>query len=230
MSLLVEEVPGQIWVQERRLWFGGVRLRSRTTIVRLSDGRLWVHSPAEPTPEACGELDRLGEVAWIVVPNRFHHLNAAAMKNRYPGAQVVAPLSAKSRNDAVVLDHDISSPTLDALFPDLRSAPLRGVPFLEETTFFHQPSRTLIGADLMMTGSAKDHWTWRWVARVLGQYGTFKAPPDVRMHTKPGPDLRESLAALMSLPMERILVAHSDAIRERPVEQLAAAWQFALAK
>jgi hypothetical protein len=49
------------------------------------------------------------------------------------------------------------------------------------------------------------------------------------MHTKAGPELRESLEALMSLPIARILVAHSDAIQERPVEQLAAAWQFALA-
>jgi hypothetical protein len=206
-----------------------VRLRSRTTIVRLGDGKLWVHSPGEPTPEVCAEFDRLGEVAWIVVPNRFHHLNAAPMKKRYHGAQVIAPLSAKARNDAVVLDHDISSPTLSVLFPELRSAQLDGVPFLEETAFFHQPSRTLIAADLMMTGCAKDHFTWRWVARLLGQYGTFKAPPDVRLHTKPGLELRESLEALISLPMERILVAHSDAIQERPAEQLAAAWKFALA-
>lgn len=228
MSLLVEEVPGHIWVQQRSLWFGGVRLRSRTTIVRLGDGKLWVHSPAPPTPEVCGELDRLGEVAWIVVPNRFHHLNAAPMKVRYPGAKVVAPLSARARNDALVVEHDIASPTLGALFPELRSTQLTGVPFLEETTFFHEPTRTLIGADLMMTGCAKDHWSWRWVARLFGQYGNFKAPPDVRMHTKAAAPLRESLQSLLSLPMERILVAHSDAIQERPAEQLAAAWKFAL--
>jgi hypothetical protein len=228
MTSLAEQVPGQIWVQERGVWFGGVRLRSRTTIVRLGDGKLWLHSPAEPTPEVLGELDRLGEVAWIIVPNRFHHLNAPAMKKRYPNAQIVGPVSVKPRNKTLVLDHDISSPTLGALFPELRSAQLTGVPFLEETTFFHEPSRTLIGADLMMTGCAKDHWSWRWVSRLFGQYGTFKAPPDVRMHTKASPDLRESLQALMSLPMERILVAHSDAIEERPIEQLSRAWQFVL--
>src|SRR5678815_6137119 len=84
MTGLQELSPGGIWIGERKLWFSGVRLRSRMTVVRLADGRLWVHSASEPTPELCVELDRLGPVSWVVVPNRFHHIHAAAMKARYP--------------------------------------------------------------------------------------------------------------------------------------------------
>lgn len=228
MTNLMEEVPGRIWAQERNVWFGGVRLRARTTIVRMNDGKLWVHSPAEPTTEVCRELDRLGEVAWIVVPNRFHHLHAAAMKSRYPRATIVGPSAVQSRNRAVVVELDIADPRLASSLPEFRMVPLAGVPFLEETAFFHEPSRTLIAADLMISGCRKDHWTWRWVSRACGQYGRFKLPPDVRVNTRRGPELKQSLDAMMSLPVERILVAHSDPIEERPLEQLATAWRFAM--
>lgn len=228
MALLRQEVLGQIWVQERSLWFGGVKLRSRSTVVKMQNGSLWLHSPAEPTAELCRELDALGDVAWIVVPNRFHHLHAASLKAKYPRAQIIAPASVRARNSAVIIDHDIGNAGRDGGLSEFRPLALSGVPFLDETLFFHEPSQSLIAADLMMCGDPKDHWTWRWVSHAFGQYGKFKLPPDVRMHTKPSPELRASLDALLKLPMARILIAHSDTIHDRPAEQLGLAWDFAM--
>jgi hypothetical protein len=225
-SALQELSAGGIWIGERTLWFSGVRLRSRMTVIRLANGRLWIHSASEPTPELCAELDRLGEVRWIVVPNRFHHIHAAAMKAHYPGAQVVGPASAALRNKSVVLDVAIDDERLPSLVPELSPVALRGVPFLDETVFFHAGTRTLIGADLMMCGCPSDHWTWRWASRVCGQYQRFKAPPDVRWKTRGGPLVHQSLDDLAKLPVERILVAHSDPIEDRPLEQLEGAWRF----
>src|SRR5690349_9607820 len=102
MSVLQELSADGIWIAERKLWFSGVRLRSRMTVIRLADGRLWVHSAAEPTPELCAELDRLGPVSWVVVPNRFHPNHAAAMKARYPDAQVIGPASAITRTRTLI--------------------------------------------------------------------------------------------------------------------------------
>ena len=228
MTVLREELPGQIWVQERNLWFGGVQLRSRSTIVKMSGGALWVHSPGPPTAEICRELEAIGEVAWIVVPNRFHHLHAAALKKKYPGAKLVGPSSVRTRNREVIVEHDLADPSLGAKLPGFRIVPLAGVPFLDETTFFHEPSQTLIATDLMMCGGPKDHWTWRWASRIWGQYRKLKLPPDVRMRTRRGKELSAALDEMMKLPIARILVAHSDPIEERPVEQLGAAWRFAL--
>jgi hypothetical protein len=225
---LRELSPGGIWLSERHLWFGGVRLRSRMTVVRLADGRLWVHSASEPTPGLCAALDRLGEVSWVVVPNRYHHIHAGAMKARYPDAQVIGPASAKVRNDSVALDVAIEDERLRALVPELSPVALRGVPFLDETLFFHAKTRTLIAADLMMCGCPADHWTWRWASHVCGQYLRYKAPPDVRWHTRAGPIVRQSLEEIAKLPLERILVAHSDPVEDRPGEQLEEAWRFAL--
>jgi hypothetical protein len=222
-------VPDSIWVTERPIWFGGVRLRSRTTVVRLSGDALWVHSPCPPTDDVCAALDVLGEVRWIVVPNRFHHLQTPATAARYPNALVVGPKSAVARNPQVSLATGADDPAYLRSTPELNSIPLRGVPFLDETVFFHPASGSLIAADLLLSACARDHWTWRIAARIFGRYGKVRTPPDVRMHTRASTAVAESIAQLRALPLQRILVAHADPITDRPGQQLAEAWDFAIA-
>jgi hypothetical protein len=175
----------------------------------------------------CAALDALGAVAWVVVPNRFHHLHAAATVARYPRARLVGPASVTARNREVAPQLGFDDGALREAVAELTPIPLEGVPFLDETLFFHRASGTLISADLLMSGSACDHWTWRSVARVCGQYGRPKPPPDVRLHTRRGEAVRRSIAQLALLPLEQIFVAHSDPIVERAVEQLSAAWRCA---
>ncbi len=219
-------VPDCIWVTERPVWFGGVRLRSKTTVVRLAGGALWVHSPCPPTDGVCAALDALGEVRWIVVPNRFHHLQTPATAARYPRARVVGPKSVQLRNRQVPSPLGTDDPVYVGATPELSSIALRGVPFLDETVFFHAASGSLIAADLLISCCARDHWTWRAAARVWGRYGKISTPPDVRMRTRASPAVAESIAQLRALPIQQILVAHADPITERPVQRLAEAWDF----
>lgn len=60
--------------------------------------------------------------------------------------------------------------------PELTPIPMRGVPFLDETVFFHRASGSLIATDLLISCCARDHWTWRMAARVWGRYGKVKTP------------------------------------------------------
>ena len=48
MSYKIDEyIPGKIYIVEYPIRFAGMDLFSRMTIVRLSDGKLWVHSPSK---------------------------------------------------------------------------------------------------------------------------------------------------------------------------------------
>jgi hypothetical protein len=221
-------VPDSIWVTESQVWFSGIRQRARTTVVRLAGGALWVHSPCTPSDDVCAALDRLGEVRWIVVPNRFHHLQTPATAARYPNAIVVGPKSAEARNPQVSVNMSADDPAYVRATPELTSIPLTGVPFLDETVFFHPATGSLIAADLLMSACARDHWTSRVAGRIFGHYGKVKTPPDVRMHTRASTAVAESIARLRALPLQRVLVAHGDAITERPVQQLVEAWRFAI--
>lgn len=221
-------VPESIWVTEHPVWFSGLRQRARTTIVRLTGGALWVHSSGPRTDEVCAALDALGEVRFIVVPNRYHHLQAPATAARYPNALVVGPKSAVVRNPRVSLNLGVDDPAYIEATPELTPIPLGGVPFLDETVFFHQASGSLIAADLLMSACARDHWTSRVVGRVLGHYGKVRTPPDVRWNTRANAEVVASIEQMRALPLNRILVAHADPITDQPAEQLARAWSFAI--
>jgi hypothetical protein len=110
---------------------------------------------------------------------------------------------------------------------ELDAIPLDGCPFLDETVFFHRPTGTLLGADLLISACARDHWSWRWAGRLTGRYDKIGAPPDVRAKTKPSDAAARSIDRLAALPLKRILVAHADAIEDRPAEKLVDAWRFA---
>ena len=227
-SIFEVVVPDFIWVTQRPVWFSGVRLRSRTTVVRLSGDALWVHSPCAPTDEVCAALDALGEVRWIVVPNRFHHLQAPATAARYPKAVVVGPKSAQSRNPHLRLTMSADDPTYVGATPELTSIQLGGVPFLDETVFFHPATGSLIAADMLMSACARDHFTWRIAARIFGRYGKVGTPPDVAWNTRANAAAALSIAQIGALPLQRILVAHADTITDAPAQKLAKAWAFVI--
>ncbi len=100
-SVLTAVVDDKIWSLDRPVWFGGVRLRARTTVVRLDDGSLLLHTPAPPTDALAEQLRALGPVRWLVVPNCWHHLGAPAAAAHFPEAQVVGPASALEQEQGV---------------------------------------------------------------------------------------------------------------------------------
>jgi hypothetical protein len=80
---------------------GGIFLR-KMTLVRLADGRLAIHS-AIPLYEAdMQEIERWGEPAFCIIPNRRHRLDAPAFKQRYPKLMVLCPMATRRHAERVV--------------------------------------------------------------------------------------------------------------------------------
>lgn len=225
-SALTAVVDDKIWTLDRPVWFGGVRLRAHTTVVRLDDGSLLLHSPAPPTDALAEQLRALGPVRWLVVPNCFHHLGAPAAAAHFPEAQVVGPASALSRNRALRLHVDIHDAQFGEQVPELEALPLLGVPFLDETVLYHRPTQTLLGADIILCAGAKDHWTWRWAARITGCYERVRVPPDVRKTMLDKTAAARSIHAMLERPARRLIVGHADVIEEGCRDRLARAWQL----
>jgi hypothetical protein len=225
MSALTDVVDGKIWALDRSVWFSGVRLRARTTVVRLDDGSLLLHSPAPPTDALAEQLRALGPVRWLVVPNCFHHLGTPAAAAHYPEAQVVGPASALHRNKALRLHMDIRDSQFGEQVAELEALPLLGVPFLDETVLYHRPTQTLLGADIVLCAGAKDHWTWRWAARITGCYERLRVPPDVRKKILDRSAAARSIHAMLERPAQRLIVGHADVIEEGCRDRLARAWR-----
>jgi hypothetical protein len=221
---LTEIVDGRVWATERPVWFGGVRLRARTSVIRLDDGRLLVHCPAPPSNGLAERMAELGEVSWLVVPNCFHHLGTPAAAAAFPGAKVVGPESAAARNPALRIDVDIRQ--LAEAVPELALFPLDGVPFLDETLLYHRPTQTLFGADVVLHADENDHWSWRWAARITGCFERVRVSPDVRKKIVDKEAASRSLRALQGLPVKRLVVGHGAVIDDAPLERLFEAWRL----
>ena len=225
-SALTPVVDDRIWSLDRPVWFSGIRQRARTTVVRLDDGSLLMHSPAPPTDALTEQLQTLGHVRWLLVPNCFHHLGTPAAAARFPDAQVVGPASALLRNKALRLDMNIGDARFWEAVPELEALPLLGVPFLDETVLYHRPTKTLLAADLVVCAAPEDHWTARWAGRVFGFYERVRVPPDVKHKILDKAAAARSLRAMLERPAERLIVAHADVIEKGCLEHLAAAWRL----
>lgn len=226
MTALTRVVDDKIWTFDRPVWFSGIRQRARTTVVRLDDGNLLVHSPAVPSAALAEELRALGPVRWLVVPNCFHHLGTPAAAAHFPEAQVVGPASALARNKALKIHLDIQNGEFAEQVPELAGLPLRGVPFLDETVLYHRPTQTLLGADVVLCADAKDHWTCRFAARITGFYGRVRVPPDVRGKIPDKAAAARSIQAMLEHPAQRLIVGHADVIEAECLERLAQAWRL----
>lgn len=225
-SSLSEIVADRLWAWDRPVWFSGIRQRVRTTVVRLDDGSLLLHSPAPPSDGLAESLRALGAVRWLVVPNCFHHLGTPTAAACFPEAKVVGPASALPRNKALKLQMDIVDAEFREQVPELEALPLAGVPFLDETVLYHRPTQTLLGADIVLCAAAKDHWTCRFAARVTGFYDEVRVPPDVRKKIPDKAAAARSIRAMLERPARRLIVGHADVIEDGCRDQLARAWRL----
>src|SRR4051812_25680633 len=63
--------------------------KRRMTLMRLKAGDLLVHSAIRLKEEDYSWIDRLGEVKYVIVPNRFHCSEAHHYLKKYPGAKLL---------------------------------------------------------------------------------------------------------------------------------------------
>src|SRR5688572_21155651 len=107
-GLLTAVVDDKIWTLFRPVWFGGVRLRARTTVLRLDNGSLLLHSPAPPTDALAEQLRGLGLVRWQrtgrapltspAAPRGFHLWPHRGSRSGSTGARARRRLSATPRS------------------------------------------------------------------------------------------------------------------------------------
>src|SRR5688572_4130223 len=91
----LEQVNANLWVVEGKL--PGQPIGRRMAVIRLADGRLVVHSAVALELAAMAELDALGPVGFIVVPNGLHRMDAPRFRARYPQARLLCPPGARAR-------------------------------------------------------------------------------------------------------------------------------------
>jgi len=201
---------------------------TRMTVIRLSDGSLFLHSPIRLDDGLRRELDELGEVRAIVAPNKAHHLFVGDCCAAYPNAKLYGalglPLKRKDLNFAGMLG-DEPRPEWRG---DIEQRTVRGMPMLNEVAFFHPSSRTLILTDLVFNVSKDRLWGIPIVSHLMGARGRFGPHRFVRWMIRDQQAARESLGFIMRWDFDRVIVAHGDVLGSGGHQKVRNAFSFIL--
>ena len=216
-----------LWVADRSLVVApGQDIGTRMTVVRLSDGGLWLHSPVAPDEGLRRELDEIGPVGAIVAPARGHTLYVQAFREAYPDASVwVAPgLLKKCPHFAPAdeLNDAVPAPWSGVLEQHL----VRGVPFMNEVVFLHPASRTLILTDLAFNVPERDRGNARlfyWLTGAVGRFGPHRI---IRFAVRDKAATRRSIDRILEWDFERVTVTHGDVLEHGGPDALRRAFSY----
>ena len=206
----------------------GIPFTTRMTVLRLDAGLL-LHSPTPLSPDLTHELARLGQVRWLVAPNRLHRTWIEPWAAAFPEAEVfLAPrarLPQGAERRALRLGRRDGYPW-DA---ELRTLPVRGH-YMTEVVFFHIASRTLVLTDLFENVEPRrvgSPWL-RWLMRIGGVAAPHGGLPRDLRATFPRAGLKLAVEEMIAWNPERILLAHGQWIDRGGAAALATAFRWLL--
>ncbi len=154
----LKQVGEDIWIVDgpivkMALYGISIPFPTRMTVVRLSNGDLWCHSPTELTLELKAQIDSLGSVRHLISPNKIHYVHIGAWASAYPEAIAWASPGVRDRAAHQKIEVAFEAELADEPPPqwgeDLDQLIFRGSRVMDEVVFFHRKSATLILTDLI---------------------------------------------------------------------------------
>jgi len=207
----VEQLADNLWRVQGAL--PGMSLRRTMTIVRRADGTLLLHSPIALDDARRGELEALGSIAVVVVPNAGHRLDAPAYKARYPHLVTFCPRGGRKKIEEVV--------AVDGTYEDyaddgtIRFETLDGVGEAEGAMLVRSSDgTTVVLNDVVMNMDTKRDVVGYLFTTVMGSAPGPRVSRLVRLlFVKDQPALRRHLERLAATPdLRRLIVAHEKVV------------------
>jgi len=234
MTYKIEEyIQDKIYIVEYPIRFAGMDLFSRMTIVKLGDSKLWVHSPSKVDAELKAGLDELGEVAYIIAPGNYHHLNVVDFQSAYPNAETYLCPSLESKRSDLEFDWILGNRCDPRWEQAFEQVVVQGTRFINEVAFFHQSTRTLILVDLIE--NIGDDYTHEaglllqfWWKVVLNMWNNPKAAPEYQLGWGNKAVVKKSLNGILDWDFDKIILAHGNLIENDARAVAAKAWEKVL--
>ena len=230
---LEEYVHEKIFIVEYPIQFMGIDLFSRMTLVRLEDGKLWVHSPCKPNAQLKSEIDRLGEVTYIIAPGTFHHLYISNFQSCYPDAETFLCPGLENKRSDLRFDWILGNHPDPRWGSEFDQIVIQGTRIISEVAFVHQNSGTLILVDLLE--NIGDDYTHEaglllkfWWKAVFHMWNNPKAAPEYQVGWGDKEVVRKGLEKILSWDFDRIILSHGNLIESNAKAILVKAWEKVL--
>src|SRR5262245_13292101 len=191
--------------------------------MRLGDGRLLLHSPGPATPALRAELDALGPVGFVVVP-QAHGRYAAHAAKAWPGAQLLAAPAPSRKQGSVRFHGSLADDAPEAWRGQVETHLVQGFR-LNEVVLFHRASRSLVLIDLCFNVQRAATRTAQLFFRLDAMWQRFGPSWLIRaLAVSDRAALRRSLERILRWDFERIVPGHGDVIERGGPAALRAAW------
>lgn len=207
---MFREITDGLWHDTHDLSMGGVQFTTRSTLVRLGDGSLWMHSAIPIDDARASQIDALGEVRHIVAPNGWHDSFAGAAKQRYPHATLWASPALRHSKKRLPVDAWLAQ-SEPAWADELRPLLIEGAPKADEFVFLHPASGTLIVTDLLFQIRYPVNALTKLVLWMAGTGGGKLAQSRLwRSVTEDRAAAGRSIEQMLEWEFERVVLAHGD--------------------
>jgi hypothetical protein len=220
--MVLELVDKDIWVVDGpEVPFLGLMVGTRMTIVRVGD-ELWIHSPVSISDEVAGELESLGNIRYVVAPNKYHHVFLSEWRDRYPEAELYASPGLKVKRQDIAFDSELRAtdayPWSDAIAHTI-FGPSR---LFDEVVFFHRSSGTLILTDLIINAKTDSYNPFQKLFSAFDglSYPNGSTPRLYRWSIKSKKAAKEVYQTMIDWAPSKVIISHGEWFRKDGLTEL----------
>lgn len=213
----MRRIAENLWIMEYPLSLLGGHQGRVVTVIRLTSGKLIIHSTGPFGSDDVARIRALGEPAWLVDAMLRHDTFAKDGRAAFQGIPYLAP---ESFSKSAGVETQPLLPTLAEWHPEVQVAMVAGMPDVLEHVFLHVPSRTLVVADLVFNFLPAKGWT-SFMRRTL--MGVKESPDSARLYpllVKDRLSYELSMAKILAWDFDRIIVGHNEPVESNGKERL----------
>lgn len=214
----MKKIAENIWIFDgEAVKFYSLPYTTRMTVIALSNGDLWVHSPIKLEPTLQAKVEALGRVKYIIAPNRLHHLFIEEWQHAYPEALAYGTEEVIGKRNDLSFDGTLDNAMALPWKQEIDQLLVTGSRAMQECVFFHKPSSVLLVTDLIENFSPDAFpFLKRQVARLSGILSpNGKTPIDWRYSFYLNKsEIRRHIETILSWKPKKIILAHGLIIEE----------------
>lgn len=213
----MQEIANNIFTSETMVKFSGVTIQTRMAVVRLKGNALFIYSPIFLSSEIKNELDAIGEVKYIISPNKIHNQALSDYVSSYPNAAVYASPGLPERRPDINYKTVLQNTPEKEWEEELDQVLTKGNVFFSEALFYHKASKTLLVCDFV-ENMDKTTTSSRILFKLFGVKEKPMASPEFRLYTMEAEAARLALDKVRAWNFERIFLCHGACIEDNANE------------
>jgi len=220
----LQQVDENIWIYNGSTvsWYG-MPYTTRMTVVRLNNAKMWIHSPSKIRDGLIEEIQELGDIQYLISPNKIHHLFIQDWITLCPRAKAYSSPGLEEKRNDLLFDCALTDTAEIEWRDEVDQLIFKGSKAMEEVVFFHKKSNTLLLTDLI-ENFHPDHFKGfrKILAKITGIVSpNGKTPLDWRISfffnkTK----ARSCLQKMINWNPKRIIISHGECIEDDALEFL----------